>query len=260
MPLIRTSLSSLSAAVALTSNAFLISLLIFPDPVPAKDRTLRSMHEYYAQQTIQLLNDPRPHVPRDPRLSSIPGPTWSKKDIPNSAFQHSLDSTLMVAENWLHIKDTSRLSTTDFMKETPMDDESYRLRDPAEDILDTSLQCESIPRNPTSHDDKDMTRTSTLHGTGTSSCRTIDTAIDRFDMPYTQSHPITRSRDRPDQESINTNMNSWRTSGPLWSTSPPNSTSNMMWGLTPKEAMNVVDREALPWTELIDNAPSDALD
>ncbi|KAF9337514.1 hypothetical protein BG006_004340 [Podila minutissima] len=79
---------SLSAAIAIASNAFLVSLLFLPDPVPVQGHLWpKPAQECRGHQTIQLANNFKFNLPEDPNPRLRLAATRFRKRILRSTFQ-----------------------------------------------------------------------------------------------------------------------------------------------------------------------------
>lgn len=93
--MIRTGLYSLSAAVALTSNAFLLSLLVLPDPEPAHDHLWsKSTRERHGQHNLRHPKDPLFQLPREPHPFLAAGAARFRRRILDSTLPYH-DAALM---------------------------------------------------------------------------------------------------------------------------------------------------------------------
>ncbi|KAF9200228.1 hypothetical protein BGZ59_003414, partial [Podila verticillata] len=79
---------SLSAAIAIASNAFLVSLLFLPDPVPVQGHLWpKPTQECRGHRTIQLANNFKFNLPEDPNPRLRLAATRFRKRILRSTFQ-----------------------------------------------------------------------------------------------------------------------------------------------------------------------------
>lgn len=118
--MIRTGLYSLSAAVALTSNAFLISLLLFPDPAPAHSHTRsKSTHESLDQRNIRLLKDSLLHLPPDLHSPAGEAARFKRRALNGHVQKPSpFDPALMAPQNRSHFVDTESSSLATDVEKT----------------------------------------------------------------------------------------------------------------------------------------------
>lgn len=93
---------SLSAAIAIASNAFLVSLLFLPDPVPVHGHLWpKPAQECRGHKTIRLANNFKFNLPEDPNPRLRLAATRFRKRILRSTFQSPVpvDPALVAKED-----------------------------------------------------------------------------------------------------------------------------------------------------------------
>jgi hypothetical protein len=106
--MIRAGLYTISAAAALASNVFLLSLLVLPDRTPVQSHLWpRPAYECHGHRTIQLSKDFRFQLPKDPHPRLANGAARLRNRILASKFQSPVpvDPELVTLEDRSYIED-----------------------------------------------------------------------------------------------------------------------------------------------------------
>ncbi|KAF9116850.1 hypothetical protein BGX27_009731 [Mortierella sp. AM989] len=177
--MLRATLYSISAAVALASNAFLISLLLFPDPAPVNAHLWpKPTVACHGHRTIRLSKDFRFDLPADPHPRLANGAIRFTDRIMKSSFQSPvpMDPALVAVEDRSQVESIKLESISIEVEDDSSNgtlgletDESYRLliamdEDPDSLFQIDEKQCEQMPNNPFPHGVKGVIRAKTLYG------------------------------------------------------------------------------------------------
>ncbi|KAF9438537.1 hypothetical protein BGZ76_007068 [Entomortierella beljakovae] len=177
--MLRTTLYSISAAIAIASNAFLISLLVFPDHYPVNAHIWpKPTIECHGQRTIQLSKDFRFDLPEDshPRLAN--GAIRFRDRILKSSFRSPvpMDPTLVAIEDRSQVESIKLESISIQVDNDSGDgrlgldtDESYRLLIALDEESDAPFDideknCKQMPNNPFTSGVKGIIKAKTMYG------------------------------------------------------------------------------------------------
>ncbi|KAG0203032.1 hypothetical protein BGX28_004558 [Mortierella sp. GBA30] len=178
--MIRTAVYSISAAIALASNAFLVSLLFFPDRAPVEGHLWpKPSHACQGQRTIQLSKSFKFFLPEDAHPRLVSGAERYRHRILTSKFLSPvpIDPTLLVKEDRSQVEtvkiESIKVEVEDNDKSTqPLGidtDESYKLliavdEDPKAPFEITEGACEQLPSGPFPSGVTGVIRAKTMYG------------------------------------------------------------------------------------------------
>ncbi|KAF9922339.1 hypothetical protein FBU30_007580 [Linnemannia zychae] len=170
---------SISAAVALVSNVFLLSLLVSPDQQPVQAAVWpKPAYACYGHRTIQVSNDFRFTLPQDPHPRLVEGAARFRNRIFNSDFVSPVPKSPEDRETedrsqveMLELK-TLAIDVEDLTGKTELGlgiDESYRLSIACDQDSDTDFEldaktCKRIAQTPFSPEFKGVLKAKTIYG------------------------------------------------------------------------------------------------
>ncbi|KAI8600712.1 beta-D-N-acetylhexosaminidase 1 [Dissophora ornata] len=172
-------LYTISAAIALASNAFLLSLLFFPDSTPVDAHLWpKPVHACHGHRTIQLSKDFRFLLPHDPHPRLDNAAARFRGRILKSNFQSPVpaDPSLVALENRSQVTDIKLEFVKVEIENSAVGDaleletdESYRLliamdEDSSAPFDIDQKQCDQMPNNPFPHGVSGIIRAKTLYG------------------------------------------------------------------------------------------------
>ncbi|KAF9961591.1 hypothetical protein BGZ72_002904 [Mortierella alpina] len=177
--MIRAAMYSISAAIALASNAFLVSLLLFPDRVPVSAHLWpKPTHVCQGHRTIQLSKTFKFHLPEDASQRLLTGADRYRYRILSSHFISPVPVNPILAEKEDRsqvqevVLETVKIEIEDSSSNEPLGldtDESYKLliavdEDPNEPFETKDKDCELLRSRPWSTGVTGVIKARTMYG------------------------------------------------------------------------------------------------
>ncbi|KAG9323404.1 hypothetical protein KVV02_002564 [Mortierella alpina] len=177
--MIRAAMYSISAAIALASNAFLVSLLLFPDRAPVSGHLWpKPAHVCQGHRTIQLSSHFKFHLPEDASQRLLTGAERYRNRILSSHFISPVPVNPILAEKEDRsqvqdvVLETVKIEIEDSSSNEPLgldSDESYKLliaadEDPDEPFGIKEDDCEVLRSRPRTSGVTGVIRARTMYG------------------------------------------------------------------------------------------------